>query len=73
MIRVPVEQCEVVDPTGAGDLYWAAFLKGLLEGRSLKVCGKMASYAATKAVMTSGAILEKQEYEQMKAYMKMFE
>lgn len=73
IIDIPVEQCEVVNATGAGDLYWSVFLKAIIEGRSLKYAGKIASYAATKAVTTSGAILEKEEYIQMLSYMKMFE
>jgi fructokinase len=73
IITIPAEQCEAVDATGAGDLYWSVFLKCLLEGRTLKTSGKIASYAATKAVKTRGAILEKAEYEQILAYMQMFE
>ncbi len=44
-IEVPGYTVQEVDPTGAGDCFDAAFLCGLLEGRDLSMCGKMASAA----------------------------
>jgi sugar/nucleoside kinase (ribokinase family) len=43
--RVPAFRIEEVDPTGAGDCFDAAFLCGLLEGKSLQQCGRMAAAA----------------------------
>ena len=43
--RVPPRPAVEVDPTGAGDCFDAAFLCGLLEGRSLETCGRMAAAA----------------------------
>jgi sugar/nucleoside kinase (ribokinase family) len=45
----PVDQ--VIDTTGAGDLYAAGFLFGLVHGRALPVCGQLGSIAAA-AVLT---------------------
>jgi sugar/nucleoside kinase (ribokinase family) len=45
----------LVDTTGAGDLYAAGFLNGLLEGRDLKTCGKMGSMAASEIISHYGA------------------
>lgn len=44
----PVDQ--VVDTTGAGDLYAAGFLYGLTAGRSLADCGRLGSIAAAAVI-----------------------
>jgi sugar/nucleoside kinase (ribokinase family) len=41
-----VYRVEPVDPTGAGDAFDAGFLCGLLEGRTLEACARMATAAA---------------------------
>jgi tagatose kinase len=41
-----VYRVDPVDPTGAGDAFDAAFLCGLLEGKPLEVCARMATAAA---------------------------
>lgn len=45
----------VVDTTGAGDLYAAAFLYGLANGRDLGMCGRMGSIAAAEVISHVGA------------------
>ena len=47
-------QITQIDPTGAGDCFDAAFLCGLLEGRSLLEAGKMAAAAGALNVMKRG-------------------
>jgi sugar/nucleoside kinase (ribokinase family) len=46
---------EVVDTTGAGDLYAAGFLYGLTHGRSLAECGRLGSVAAAEVISHVGA------------------
>ena len=56
--RVPVEAHpvdEVVDTTGAGDLYAAGFLFGLTRGYDLDLCGRLASLAAAEVISHVGA------------------
>jgi len=53
----PVER--VVDATGAGDAYTAAFLFGLTQARSLQECADLGSRAATAVIQQVGARLEK--------------
>jgi len=55
-IEVPAAQVdEVVDTTGAGDLYAAGFLHGLARGRPLAECGQLASLAAAEIISHIGA------------------
>jgi sugar/nucleoside kinase (ribokinase family) len=46
---------EVVDTTGAGDLYAAGFLHGLTHGHDLADCGRLASRAAAEVISHLGA------------------
>jgi len=45
---------EVVDTTGAGDLYAAGFLHGYANGKPLDVCGKLGSLAAGLVIQQVG-------------------
>jgi sugar/nucleoside kinase (ribokinase family) len=49
----PVKQ--VIDTTGAGDLYAAGFLYGLTSGKPLDVCGRLGSIAAAEIISHVGA------------------
>ena len=53
----PVEK--VVDTTGAGDAYAAAFLYGLVSGWDLKACADLGSFAGAEIIQQVGARLEK--------------
>lgn len=46
---------EVVDTTGAGDLFAAGFLAGYTAGKSLDVCGKMGAVCAAEIISHVGA------------------
>jgi len=51
---VPAEQVEVVDNTGAGDVYNAGFLAGIILGRSLEESSLFATKIAAKSVTGYG-------------------
>lgn len=53
-IHVPAEPTQVLDTTGAGDLYAAGFLFGVATGRPLDVCGKLGSIAAAEVISHMG-------------------
>ncbi|MCW4017596.1 MAG: carbohydrate kinase family protein [Candidatus Bathyarchaeota archaeon] len=45
----------VVDTTGAGDAFNAGFLYGLLKDKSLRECGRLGNFVASRCVMKMGA------------------
>jgi sugar/nucleoside kinase (ribokinase family) len=51
---VDAEPAEVVDTTGAGDLFAAGFLFGLTRGRDLATCGRMGAAAAAEVISQIG-------------------
>lgn len=52
---IPARKIDAVDTTGAGDMYAAGFLYGLLSGFSDREAGICASYLASRIVETFGA------------------
>ena len=49
-LDVPLHPAEVVDVTGAGDLFAAGFIGGLLEGLGLETAGRLAAWAASRGI-----------------------
>ncbi|MCD7449011.1 hypothetical protein HAX54_048094 [Datura stramonium] len=56
-LRQPIiKAAKVIDTTGAGDTFTAAFAVGLVEGKSKEECLRFAAAAATLCVQVKGAI-----------------
>jgi ribokinase len=53
-IEVPAVPVRALDTTGAGDVYDAGFLAGLLLGLPLEACGRLASAAAAQSITGRG-------------------
>lgn len=53
--HAPAVPTEVVDATGAGDLFAGAFLWALCEGHDLPTCGRMGCVAASEVISHIGA------------------
>ncbi|PUB10863.1 adenosine kinase [Yoonia sediminilitoris] len=53
--HVPAVPTDIVDATGAGDLFAGAFLWGLTNGHDLQTCGKMGNVAASEVISHIGA------------------
>jgi ribokinase len=58
----------VVDTTGAGDAFDAGFLYGLLSGRSLRKCGIIGNFVASRCIMEMGARTSLPKLEELKAH-----
>jgi sugar/nucleoside kinase (ribokinase family) len=54
-IHVPTAAAKVVDATGAGDLFAAGFLAGLVKGKDLGTCASMGCVAAGEVIGHIGA------------------
>lgn len=52
--EVPPEKVEAIDTTGAGDVYAAGFLAGLLKKLSLSECARLATKAAAQSIKGYG-------------------
>ncbi|MCD6318799.1 carbohydrate kinase family protein [Candidatus Aerophobetes bacterium] len=52
--EIPARKEKVVDTTGAGDVYAAGFLAGLLKGASLPLCGRLATKSAAQSIKGYG-------------------
>lgn len=52
---VPATPVDIVDATGAGDLFAGAFLWGLTNGHDLEICGRMGCVAASEVITHIGA------------------
>lgn len=66
-IHIPTRKVNVVDTTGAGDLFAGGFLLGLVRGKSLETCGRLGTLLASDTVthmgvrLTSGIELQARE------------
>jgi sugar/nucleoside kinase (ribokinase family) len=55
LITVPSYSTDVKDTTGAGDNFSAGFIYGLTNNYSLEICGRIASFVASKTIEKIGA------------------
>ncbi len=54
-VKIPAVRTDaIVDPTGGGDAYRAGFIKGVLLGFDLPICGRLGALAATYAIERHG-------------------
>jgi sugar/nucleoside kinase (ribokinase family) len=61
-----------VDTTGAGDLYAAGFLYGLIHGYPLAVCGNIGSLLSGKVVEVVGAKLDEKKWQEVESALPKF-
>ncbi len=66
-VHAPATATNVVDVTGAGDMFAAGFLHGLVNGKDLLTCGRMGCVAAAEIISHIGARPEADLKELFKA------
>ena len=58
MVAVPPMEADVVDTTGAGDMWAAGFLAGWVKGENLQRCGVMGAIVAKNIIEVVGAKMD---------------
>jgi sugar/nucleoside kinase (ribokinase family) len=66
MVKVSGIKADCIDTTGAGDLYAAGFMYGLVNGLDLKKCGEIGSLVGGKTVEVIGARMNNERWEGIK-------
>jgi sugar/nucleoside kinase (ribokinase family) len=66
--QVPAVPTDIVDATGAGDLFAGAFLWAMTNGHDMEACGKMACVAASEVISHIGARPEANLLELFKSH-----
>lgn len=67
IVNVPPMEAVVVDTTGAGDMWAAGFLAGLVQGKDLKTCGTMGTLLASNIIEVVGAKMDDQRWQKIHA------
>lgn len=62
-VQVGVNKVNVVDTTGAGDMYAAGFMAGLIFGYDLKKCGELGNCLAENVIQNIGAKLTEDQWK----------
>ena len=66
VFKVPATKVNCLDTTGAGDLYAAGFLYGMLNGANLPLCGEIGSIIAGKVIEVFGAKIPDETWTEIK-------
>ena len=67
IVTVPPMEAKVVDTTGAGDMWAAGFLAGLVQGKDLKTSGTMGTLLASNIIEVIGAKMDDARWEKIHA------
>ena len=58
MVTIPPMKANVIDTNGAGDMWAAGFLAGLVKGESLTKCGQMGGIVAANVIEVLGTKMD---------------
>ncbi len=65
IVTIPPMQADVVDTTGAGDMWAAGFLAGLVKGESLHKCGMTGAIVAKNIIEVMGAKMDDERWNKI--------
>ena len=65
VITIPPMKADVVDTTGAGDMWAAGFLAGFVKGEPLQKCGMMGAIVAKNIIEVMGAKMDEARWEKI--------
>ncbi len=64
-VRIAPVEANVIDTTGAGDMFAAGFLWGLINGMALQQCGNLGSLLAANIIEVMGAKMDVARWEKI--------
>ena len=67
MVTVPPMKANVIDTNGAGDMWAAGFMAGLVKGENLAKCGQMGGIVAANVIEVLGTKMEAARWEKIHA------
>ena len=67
IVTIPPLKADVVDTTGAGDMWAAGFLAGLVKGENLQKCGMMGAIVAKNIIEVMGAKMDDERWDNIHA------
>lgn len=67
IVTIPPMPANVVDTTGAGDMWAAGFLAGLVKGKDLKTCGTIGTLLASNIIEVIGAKMDDARWKKIYA------
>lgn len=62
-VHIKADKSNVIDTTGAGDLYASGFIYGLYKNAPMEVCGKLGSFLAGKVIEIIGAKMKESTWK----------
>lgn len=65
-VTVGCNKVKVIDTTGAGDMYAAGFLAGIIKGYDLKKSGELGNCLAENVIQNLGAKLKEEQWQSIK-------
>ncbi len=70
VVTIGCNKVDVVDTTGAGDMYAAGFLYGLIKGYDLERCGTIGNHLAESIIQVIGAKMDESRWNEFRRLAK---
>ena len=70
LTKIGIRPSSPVDTTGAGDMYAAGFLYGLIHNQPIEICGKIGAVIAGKVIEVYGAKMDESVWEKLRREIK---